>query len=256
MSSAKDTIEIVSFFITSKGPQKLTDVGKAVHISNSTVHRIMSSLKTAGWVVQDLLTKKYEVGPRLLEMAFRLTSQMDLKDISLPFLQRLNGEVKEVVTLSARVGLERIYVQQVLSDHELQPIVEIGTRLPLWVGASGKAILAYLEEEEIESVMKVAEQSGSSHFASGDAIDFRKLRQELIKIRSQGFSLSKSERVAGTTSVAAPIFSNGHVVGSLSVGGPTVRFSLELARRYAPMVKKTAGRISLQLVAKPDVRTT
>jgi IclR family acetate operon transcriptional repressor len=255
MSSANDILEIVSFLIRSKGAQKLTDVGKAVYISKSTVYRIMSSLKTAGWVVQDPLTRKYAIGTRLLELAFSLTSQIDLKEISLPFLQALNSETKESVMLSARVGLERMYLEQVRNDYGLQPIVEIGRRMPLWIGASGKAILAHLEEGEIETVLGGAKQSGLAHFASGKPVDFLKLRQELTKIRSQGFALSRNERMAGLTSVAAPIFSNAHrVVGAISVGGATGRFSLELARRYAPMVKKTAERISLQLAAKPDVR--
>ena len=252
MSSAKDAVEIVSFLVRSKGPQKLTDVGKALHISNSTVHRIMSSLKSAEWVVQEPLTKRYKVGTRFLEVALSLTSQIDLKDVSLPLLRSLHSEANESVMLSARVGLERIYLEQMRSDYELQPIVEIGKRYPLWLGASGKAILAYLEEGERETVIARAKGSGPPISASGQAIDFDKLRQELIRVRARGFSLSKGERIAGTNSVAAPVFSRDRrVVGAISLGGPAVRFSFEQARRYGPRVKEIAEKISLQLVEQP-----
>jgi DNA-binding IclR family transcriptional regulator len=256
MSSAKDAVEIISFLVRSKSPQKLTDVGKALHISNSTAHRIMSSLKNAEWVIQELATKRYKVGTRFLEVALSLTSQIDLKDVSLPLLRSLHSEVNESVMLSARVGLERIYVEQMRSDYELQPIVDIGRRYPLWLGASGKAIMAYLEEEEREIVIAQARDSGSAFLAPGQAIDFDKLRQELIRIRSRGFSLSKGERIPGTNSVGAPIFSRDHrVVGSISLGGPAVRFSFEMARRYGPRVKEIAERISLQLVAQAHSST-
>jgi DNA-binding IclR family transcriptional regulator len=252
MSSAKDTVEIISFLVRSKGPQKLTDVGKALNISNSTVHRILSSLKGTEWVTQESVTKRYKVGTRFLEVALSLTSQIDLKDVSLPLLRSLHSEVNESVMLSARIGLERIYVEQMRSDYELQPIVEIGKRYPLWLGASGKAILAYLEEEERETVIARAKESGPAFSASGQAINFDKLRQELTRVRALGFSLSRGERIPGTNSVAAPIFSRDHrVVGSISLGGPAVRFTFELARRYGPRVKEIAERISLQLVAQP-----
>jgi DNA-binding IclR family transcriptional regulator len=160
--------------------------------------------------------------------------------------------VNESVMLSARVGLERIYVEQMRSDYELQPIVEIGRRYPLWLGASGKAILAYLEEGERETVIARAKESGLVVSASGQAIDFSNLRQELIRVRAHGFSLSKGERIAGTNSVAAPVFSRDRrVVGAISLGGPAVRFSFDRARRFGPRVKEIAEKISFQLVAQP-----
>jgi DNA-binding IclR family transcriptional regulator len=255
MSAVKHTINIVNFLAHNRGPQKITDISKALNVSSSTVHRILSSLKNAEWVVQDHVTRKYEIGTCLLEFALSLSSQVDLKDVSLPFLRLLNSEVKEAVMLSARVGFEKIYIEQIRSNYELQHIVELGKRLPLWAGASGKAILAYLKKEEIENVMRRLKRLRIRVLASGQLIDVEKLRQELVEIRDRGFSISKGERIAWVNSVAAPIFDSSHrVVGAISIGGPEPRFGLELAIRYGPSVRESANNISIQIGGLPHLR--
>lgn len=251
MSSSNRFLAIVTFIIKSEEPKRLTEISKALNISTSTVYRILRSLKSAEWVVQDQVTKKYKVGIHLLELALSLISRLDLKNISLPFLELLNKEVNESVMLSTCVDLERIYVEQVRSHHELQHIVELGKRMPLWVGAPGKAMLAYLEETEIEQVIDRLKESGIRFFASGQGIDIDKLREELAETRNRGFSTSSGERIAGTNAVAAPIFNRDHrVVGAISIGGPAPRFSLEVATGYGPLIKEMADKITLQLVGK------
>ena len=96
MSSAKDTMDVVSFLIKNRGPQKLTDVGNTLGINNSTIHRMLTSLKSTEWVIQDPETKKYNVGTRLLEVALSLTSQMTLKDVSLPLLRSVHSRIERV----------------------------------------------------------------------------------------------------------------------------------------------------------------
>ena len=196
----------------------------------------------------DLATKRYSVGAGLLELAFVLVSHFELRTASLPYLKMLYSKVTEGVMLTARVGLERMYVEQIESQHELRQVVEMGKRLPLWLGAPGKAILAYLEAHEIEAVIQGLEHEGSRFFASGKPIGAGKLRHELIEVRKQGYAWSSSERLAGTNAVAAPIFDRYHrVVGAISLGGPESRFGRDTARKYGPMVRETADNISFQL---------
>lgn len=253
MSAVKHAINIVDFLAHSRGPQKLTDISKTINVSSSTVHRILGSLKSAEWVVQDHVTRRYKLGTGVLELALSLTSQVDLKDVSMPLLRLLSGEVKEAVMLSTRVGLERIYVEQIRSNYELQHIVELGKRLPLWAGASGKAILAFLEKEEVETIMHTL-KGPKLRFASGQFIKVKKLGRELVEIRDKGFSISRGERIAGVNAVAAPIFDRNHqVVGAISIGGPEARFRLELAIRYGPLVREFANNISLQLGDYPQL---
>ena len=95
-------------------------------------------------------------------------------------------------------------------------------------------------------------ESGVRFYASGRPIREEKLREELVEIRRQGFAVSNAERAAGTCSVAAPVFDGGgRVVGSVSVGGPELRFDLEIAARHGPLVREAAEKISLQMGNRP-----
>ena len=75
-----------------------------------------------------------------------------------------------------------------------------------------------------------------------------KIRQDLFKIREDGFAVSVSERVKGTIGIAAPIFRVGHnIVASLGIAAPLSRLSVDKAKIYGPLIKQMTGRISNQL---------
>lgn len=241
-------IAILRLLVSSKEPKRLIEISRELGISASTAFRIMSSLKNAEWVFQDPITKKYSIGSGLQELAVSLVSQLDLRNASQPYLEMLYREVNENVMLTTRVGLERMYIEQIQCDHELRQVVEVGKRMPLWAGAPGKAILAYMEEEEIKAVMKELKKSGVRVLASGQVVDIDKLRQELGEIRQQGYSLTSGERTAGLHAVAAPIFGGDRrVLGAISTGGPEARFTMDMAIRYGPLLSEIGEKISLRL---------
>jgi len=248
MSATEQVVAIITHLTTDRAPQGVTEISKKLGLSKSGTYRILSSLKRAQWVVQDPTTKKYNLGRGALELGLSMVSQLDIRNISLPYLNELSKITHEASMLSARVGLERIYIEQIQSSHEVRQIVEMGRRFPLWSGAPGKAMLAYMEENEIEQVINNLRQSGVSVLASGQVIDTDKLREELAEIRKQGFAVSVGERLAGVAAVAAPVFGRDRrFIGAISAGGPLSRFNVDLASSYGPLVSQVARKISLQL---------
>ena len=248
MNSSNHTLSIIEFLVFSKEPKRLSEISKHLSINNTTAYRILSSLRDSEWAVKDKVTKKYRYGDRLLQIATSLVSKLDLRNVSLPYLQQVYEKIGEDARLSSRVGLERVYIDQIQSDHELRHFVRVGQRLPLWSGAAGKAILAHMEQNEIEAVIDRFKKSGVRLFASGRTLNIANLRKELTAIRKQGFSLSKGERIAGTIGLAAPIFGQGYkVVGAISTGGPESRFSMKAAIHFGPFICKGAKKISEQL---------
>ena len=113
MATTAHLISILKFLASSKEPIQVTQISKELGISSGTAFRIMSSLKNADWVLQDPITKKYSVGSGLQEIAVSLVSQLDLRNASRPYLEMLFREVNENVMLSARIGLERMYIEQI-----------------------------------------------------------------------------------------------------------------------------------------------
>lgn len=248
MDTTERVIAIIGCPALGKGPCGVTEISKELGLSKSSAYRVLSSLKRAQWVAQDPKTKKYNLGTRVLELGLSMVSQLDLRSASLPYLNELRSTTHEAAMLSARVGLERIFIDQLQSNHEVRQVVELGRRFPLWLGAPGKAMLAFMEESEIEMVIDNLRKLGVHILASGQVLDIDRLREELAKIRRQGFAVTVGERLIATPAVAAPIFGRDQgVVGAISVGGPLPTFSVDQAVRYGPLVSQVSSKISLQL---------
>lgn len=248
MNTVQRVITIISYLAAANGHRGVTEMSKELGLSKSGVYRILSSLESAQWVVQNSGTQRYTLGSRILELSLSLLSNLDLRTASLSYLEELCSATKETAMLSGRVGLERIAVEQVPGYYEVRHLPEPGKRLPLWCGAPGKVMLAHLEESEIETVIDSLARSGVSVLASGQPVDIDRLREELGEIRRQGFAISSGERVVATNSVAAVIFGHRHrVIGAISVSGPLPRFTADLARHYGPLISQAARRISVRL---------
>ena len=183
-----------------------------------------------------------------MTIALDMMSNLDLMSASVPYMFWLRDLVKETVTLTMRVGLERMYIRQIPGIHELRQMVEIGNLYPLWNGAPGEAILAHLEEEEIEIVMTELKDSGVKVLASGQPLDANELRKSLGEIRQEGFAMSVGKRIPGVRAVSAPIFGfNRQVVGAVSIGGPAERFLSGVATQASSSLIEAASNISTQL---------
>lgn len=233
-------------------PRGVKELSDALGMNVSTVHRLLAALVNKQILRQDPLNAKYAPGPWLLDVALAYLRRLDLPKVALPFMHRLRDETGETVTLSMRDGMTRIYIAQVESQQEIRQTVETGRRLPLLPGGSGKAILAFLQQAEIDAYLDQHQR----HSVTGVPTDLALLRTECEQVRRAGFAYSRSERLSGAASVAAPVRDySGVVVGSISVSGPVQRFDDESIARYGPMVRATASEISRELGASAAVAT-
>ncbi len=248
MNSTEHVINIINYLSAEREPRGVTEISKSLGSNKSSAYRILSTLKKAQWVEQDPSTKKYDLGVGLHEISASIMSGLTVRSISLPYLNKLCSGSGETAILSKRIGFERVYIEQIESSYEIRHIVEIGKRLPLWLGAPGKAILAHMEPAEVEMVIDDLRKSGVHILASGQILEVDQLLRELAEIRQKGFSMSFGERLVASAAVASPIFDRNHkVVGAISIAGPLPRFNQELAAKYAPLVSKAANEVSLRL---------
>jgi len=248
MDTVDRVISVISFLAKDFAFHGVTEIGSELNLSKTTVHRILSALEKKQWVFVDPSTNKYRLDSSSIQFGSYLISSSDLRSLSLAHLHNLAEATNESAFLNLRVALERLYIEQVNSKQELRSVVELNKRFPLWIGASGKVILAYLDEEDITRVLDVLKFSGIHSYISGRIVDVKALRAELVKIKKDGYAITSSERVLGSTTLAAPILGyQSTVVGSISITGPTPRFSVEVANRYIPLVKKAAKDITSAL---------
>jgi DNA-binding IclR family transcriptional regulator len=251
MNTAERVVDILDELASAGGPCGVSELSRQLKIGKNNIFRILSALQDKGWIEQNIETKKYSLTGAMAEVAFRALSQLDIQKISLPYLHELQQTTGETSALVSRVELERIFISCVTSNQAVRHVVPVGERRELWRGSGGKAILAFMTEDEIEAVLSQFSDVGVSVLAAGQPITVETLRAELAQIRKQGFAAAVGERQSGVCGVSAPIFNhNQRVVGAISVSGPMPRFDMEKALQYSPLIMEKAKKISSILGAK------
>ncbi|MFC4810735.1 IclR family transcriptional regulator [Paenibacillus sp. GCM10023250] len=218
----------------------MTELAEQVGLHKSTVHRMLATLEQRGFVARDAASDRYRLGLRIWELSANMSGADDPAVIGLPEMERLRDLLGETVSLYLRDGNERIRIQAVQSIQAIRRVAPIGARLPLYVGASSKVLIAFEEPEQREELLQDA--SWPAQF------DRAQYREQLEEWRNLGYAMSVEERELGAAAVAAPIFSRtGKLVAALSVSGPSNRLTPEKMREQAPAVMEAAKRLGSML---------
>ncbi|MFD2673574.1 IclR family transcriptional regulator [Marinicrinis sediminis] len=213
----------------------MTDISVKAGLHKSTVHRLLLSLEHKGFVIRDGGTDKYRLGFRIWELSAQL-SESDISSILLPEMERLRDEIGETISLYVRDGKERIRIQAVQSKQSVRRVAPIGARLPLYVGASSKILLAYASMEDRKAVLH---DENWPVYMEREAFE-----QQLETIRLQGYATSIEEREAGAAAVAVPLFNRSNqLAASLSISGPANRLTMDKMREHARVLQETARKM-------------
>ncbi len=217
--------DVLFVFSAERPTLGVTEIATELEISKAVVHRILTSLKDRGLVTANASTRKYSLGPAVLDLAARYRDHLDVRPHALEAMERLSGATNETATLSIRSGWERICVEQVTPTLEVKMTVNLGVHHPLHAGSSSKAFLAFLPAAEREHYLDSAELVP---LTDATVTDPSRLREELSEIREQGYAVSLGERQSGASSVAAPILDGDVPVAVISVCGPLDRFRQQM----------------------------
>jgi len=242
---------LVAVCTSSTGPMGIKEISESLRLSASTVHRLLAAMVKKGLLVQDSATRKYAMGRKLMDVTLNRLRHLDLPIVALPYMRRLRDASNETVALSMVDGWTQSFLVQLESRQEIRQVIEIGRRMPLHFGASGKATLAFMRESELEEYLA---QPSLAKTASG-GLDHKRLHAELRDIRRRGYSRSVGERIPGAAAVAVPVRNLfGDVLGCVSVSGPAWRFGEDKVAEHGRMALKTAAEISHDLGAPDAVR--
>jgi DNA-binding IclR family transcriptional regulator len=213
------------FLIAEAGEASLTDLARAIGSSGSAVHRILTALKNKGLIQQTSENGPYSLSWSILALTRRLTAQADLRKIALPYMTSLRDLVEETVTLNVRSGFDRVCIDQVEGPHEVSWRHGVGKISPLFAGATGKVLLAYLAPDELKEFWRTVKIQKITPFTT---VKREEIAKELEAIREQGYSIGTQDRVLGVAAMAAPIFDAAdHASATLTIAGPTDRCSPE-----------------------------
>lgn len=231
----------------SGGPAELgvSEISRQLEMSKTVVHRILQSLVSRGLVVFNSSSRNYSLGPATSALGARALRDLDLRQVAMPVLRRLQHTTGETTTLSELVGTMRVYLDQIPSLKEIKMTVELGHPFPLHAGGSSKVLLAFAPPELHDLVL----ESPLEMLTPLTITEHTDLEADISRIKESGTAISFGERQHGAGSVAAPILGlDGYAIGSISVCGPVDRFDEETVESMRPLVLSSAREISRALM--------
>lgn len=243
VGSLEKGLRVLGAFDETHRSLRLTEIAGETGLDKSAAQRFTHTLHQLGYLRKDPKTKHYSLAPKVLELGFTYLRTDALVERATPFLMEANRKCEETVNLTELDGTEVVYVARVPSRHVISVDVILGTWLPAYCTAPGRAILSALPADEARALL---EASDITRHTPHTITDIGVLMEEIAKAAIDGFAITVEEHYAGDLSIAAPVLDfSGRPVAAVNIAVPTGRWTVDRIRRQlGPIAKQTAQDIS------------
>jgi DNA-binding IclR family transcriptional regulator len=203
-----------------KGINQSSNIAGNLELSRSTTHRLLKTLQAAEFVLQDPITLRYSLGPFVHYLAdYSNRYHHNLILCALPEMEKLRSITGETIVIVIRVGIRRMYLEELPSFHPLKYAAGKGYSPPVYAGATGKVLLSQMPSPEL---LRLIGTIRLKKIGPNTITDRAILLKEIENIRRKGYAVSYSELVEGAASVAVPISNYSQPV-AMCVLGPETR---------------------------------
>ena len=232
----------------------VTDLAKRTELLPSDVHRILTSLKASGYIVQDQQTKKYRLGLPLMRLGVAACQRNELYEKAHNVLERLSRQLRATTHFGIYDDRDlQVYLiddVSISSEDRFRP--NLGGPARMHCTALGKAILAHLDPRQASHAL---DRSGMTRSTGHTITELSVLEKQLETIRHQGFAVDSDESLDGVSCLGCPVRnSEGELVGAISTSMPTSQFLTWDEFELAEHLKLAALRINRSLSILPPAR--
>ncbi|MVW80749.1 helix-turn-helix domain-containing protein [Bordetella sp. 02P26C-1] len=236
-------ISLLGAFTERRPAMTLPELAEATGLTKSAVQRFAHTLWVLGYLRKHPQTKKFSLAPRSLELGMQYTQTSALVLGGNPFLHSLNRSTQETCSLAEPEGREMVYVARFATHMQMFVNMPVGTRLPLYSTAAGRAVLSRLDPDRVHEFLSSSERRAHTNMS---ITDLDALMNEVQFARDHGYARSNCEIYPGDITISAPVVDPvGTPVGAVNVSVPASRWSFEEAQAvFGPQVVETAHAIS------------
>lgn len=222
LKTLDNAIQVLNCFTKEKKAWGVRELARELKTSHTAINRILKTYEKNGFLTQDKESKKYYLGLKFVEFSQIIRERMSITEDILPVMERISELTKESIFLTWKENKEGVTLAIAESEERIKFSVSIGTRTPLYVGASCKVIMAYLSKDEQINVM----EDGFQRFTVNTTNDMESLLKELNEIKKQGWSYTCGEYTDQVFGLGVPLFDkNDRVVASVTIAGPQYRLN-------------------------------
>jgi len=175
----------------------------------SSVYRMLATLQQMNIVEAGSRRGLYRPGLGLVQLAGGVLTRFDERQLVMPVLDRLRAETKETVHLCLRRGFQAVFIERLHGERSHALAIKLGGVLPLHVGASPRALLAFEPDSFWDDYFAGTHLEPWTRTSPSTEAEIREILHE---IRRTGVSFSDEDVVVGVSTVGAPIFDHRGVV--------------------------------------------
>ncbi len=224
VKSLAKAIQVLECFTLQEPELGVTEISQRLGMLKTTVYNILSTFAMLGYVVQNPKTEKYYLGTKILHLGYIVNNHMGLREMFLPYLERIAKACGEVCYFGIPQDGQVLYIESVYPPGQARLRNILGERASMHCTGLGKAMLAYMERPDMEL----------PRYTPQTICDPTALDAELAAVRERGYAVDNMEHEIGIKCVACPIFgADGRVVAAVSVSGPSMRFDDDTVSRHA-----------------------
>jgi DNA-binding IclR family transcriptional regulator len=245
------TFTTLALFTPSAPDWTMTEIARACGLAVPTVHRIVSALQRHEFLIRDVDSKRYRLGPAILRMGRTAELQLDMRAMCHSVLEKMAQRTREtaLLTLISDDRSSAVCIDRVESAKPLRLSVRCGNEMPLHAGALQTVLLAYSPPHEVDRYLaQPLERVCNATIVDPDAV-----REHLATIRQAGFSYSYEETNTGVWGLAVALLDDGgHARLAFGVAGPRERRP-RLLGPWLGMLASEAHELGQALTLQPSL---
>ncbi|QEM80138.1 IclR family transcriptional regulator [Halomonas binhaiensis] len=244
-------LNLLELLAAHPGGLALSDVAEQADLAPSTTHRLLQALQSQGFITQDEALGLWRIDVKTFRIGNSFLEARDFVGASRPFLRRLTHLTGETANLGVRDGATAVFLAQSESPQMMRMITRLGSRAPLHASGVGKALMAWLPDDELERVLA---ERGLDQVTPNTLSTPATLRQAMAEIRQHGYACDREEHAIGLHCVAACIHDeHGIPLAAISVSGPVARIPDTRLAGLGELIRETAAEITALLGGRvPD----
>ena len=223
-----------------------SEISRKLGIPKSSASYILRTLERRGYLRRDAESGRYRLGLKILSLGGDAQGNLDIADVSLPFMRALGEKIRMTVHLAVLDQGEAVYVEKVEAPGFFKVNTWVGRRMFLHSTSVGKCLMAWLPKQDVEMIVK---QHGLKKRTPKTITSVTKLLAELEHVKQSGYAVDDEENSLGARCLGTPIFdAMGNVIAALGASGTITQVDEASMPRMIEALKETARRITRQLL--------
>jgi DNA-binding IclR family transcriptional regulator len=235
-------MHLLELVAQSKKGLSISEISRKLAFPKSSTYLALTTLVEKGYLQKNAQTGKYYFGSKLVTLSRQVLEHLDLREVAKPFLSALMQKTGVTVHLAVLEGGEAVLIDKFEPPGASAGADWVGRRLDVNSTGVGKALVAFLPEEQLQELI------AGKHFAKHNdntIVTVKALKNELARVRAQGYALDDEEDEIGVRCIGVPICDEGQrVMAAVSVAGTTEQIPIERIRFLAGTLQETAAQMS------------